>query len=168
MTRSVLLALALLVAPAFPAAAGDDVAEAPSCRYCGMDRRTFDATRMVVTWDDGSSVGTCSLHCAAVELALQIDKTPASIQVADLGTRGLVDAEKATWVVGGRKPGVMTRRGKWAFRDRAAAEAFAKENGGTLASFEEAMKAAYEDMYADTRMIREKRRAGRARASEPR
>jgi hypothetical protein len=131
-----------------------------------MDRQKFDATRMVVTWDDGSAVGTCSLHCAAVELALQIDKMPVSIQVADLGTRKLVDAEKATWVLGGRKPGVMTGRGKWAFEERSAAEAFARENGGTLAGFEEAMKAAYEDMYADSKMIREKRRARRAPPAE--
>jgi nitrous oxide reductase accessory protein NosL len=165
-TRHALLALALLAPVAPPATAGDDIADSPSCKYCGMDRQKFDASRMVVAWDDGSSVGTCSLHCAAVELALQIDKTPIAIKVADLGTKKLVDAESAAWVVGGQKQGVMTRRGKWAFADRAAAEAFAKENGGTLATFDEAMKAAYEDMYADTKMIREKRKAKRAQAAE--
>ena len=51
-------------------------------------------------------------------------------------------------------------RAKWAFADRAAAEAFAKEAGAGAAvvGFEEAMKAAYEDMYQDTKMIREKRK----------
>ncbi|MRR36998.1 NosL family protein, partial [bacterium] len=50
------------------------------------------------------------------------------------------------------------KRAKWAFESRADAEAFIKENGGKPASFDEAIKAAYEDMYADTKMIREKRK----------
>ena len=53
---------------------------------------------------------------------------------------------------------VMTKRAKWAFEKKDDAEAFIKENGGTLAAFDEAMKAAYEDMYTDTKMIREKRK----------
>ena len=51
----------------------------------------------------------------------------------------------------------MTKRAKWAFADKKGAEAFIKENGGKLAYFDDAMKATYEDMYADTKMIREKR-----------
>jgi nitrous oxide reductase accessory protein NosL len=108
-------------------------------------------------------MAACSLHCVAVDLAVEIDRTPVAIRVADMGTQQLVDAETAAWVVGGTRPGVMTRRGKWAFAGRAAAEAFAKENGGAVVSFEEAMKAAYEDMYQDTKAIREKRRAMRSK-----
>jgi nitrous oxide reductase accessory protein NosL len=144
-----------------------DTKEAPSCRYCGMDRAKFASSRMVVRYDDGTSVGTCSLHCTAVELANQIDKTPAAIQVADFATQALVDAEKAAWVLGGSKPGVMTKRAKWAFGDRAAADAFVKENGGTVVSFEEAVKAAYEDLYQDNKMIREKRKAMKAGKQAP-
>jgi copper chaperone NosL len=111
-----------------------------------------------VTYEDGLSIGTCSLHCTAIELALNIDKTPRSIEVADFKTKKLIDAEKAFWVIGGNKPGVMTKRAKWAFESKDDAEAFIKENGGKLASFDEAIKASYEDMYADTKMIREKRK----------
>jgi hypothetical protein len=39
--------------------------------------------------------------------------------------------------------------------------AFVKENGGTVTTFDEAMKAAYEDMYQDTKMVREKRKMKR-------
>jgi len=46
-----------------------------------------------------------------------------------------------------------------AFEKKADAEAFIQSNKGTLADFEAAIKAAYEDMYADTKMIREKRKA---------
>ena len=76
-----------------------------------------------------------------------------------MATQSLVDAETALWVLGGTKPGVMTRRGKWAFAEKAAAEAFVKENGGHVATFDDAIKAAYEDMYQDMKAIREKRKA---------
>lgn len=138
--------------------AQDDVAKQASCKYCGMDRKTFAHSRMLVTYEDGSSMGTCSLHCTAVELALNIDKTPKSIEVGDVKTKKLIDAEKAFWVIGGSKPGVMTKRAKWACESKADADAFIKENGGKPASFDEAIKAAYEDMYADTKMIRDKRK----------
>ena len=142
-----------------PVAAQEDVVQHPSCKFCGMDRGKFAQTRMLIRYEDGSSTGVCSLHCAAVELASNLDRTPAAIQVGDAGSRKLVDADKATWIVGGSRPGVMTVRGKWAFESREAAEAFQKENGGVLATFDEALKAAYEDMYADLAMIRAKRKA---------
>jgi nitrous oxide reductase accessory protein NosL len=51
----------------------------------------------------------------------------------------------------------MTKTAKWAFADKKDAEAFIKENGGKLATFDDAMKATYEDMYNGTKMIRERR-----------
>jgi copper chaperone NosL len=134
-----------------------DVQKAPSCTYCGMDRTKFAHSRMLVTYADGTEVGTCSLHCLAVDLAINIDKTPNVIEVGDYISKQLIDAEKAYWVVGGRKPGVMTQQGKWAFAKKVYAEKFIREYGGTLATFDEAMKAAYASMAADTKMLREKR-----------
>ena len=153
----VLAALILSLSAGF-CLAQDDVAKQASCKYCGMDRKTFAHSRMLVTYEDGSSMGTCSLHCTAVELALNIDKTPRSIEVGDFKTKKLIDAEKAFWVIGGSKTGVMTKRAKWAFENKADADAFIKENGGKPASFDEAIKASYEDMYTDTKMIRDKRK----------
>lgn len=140
-----------------------DVQTAPSCKYCGMDREKFAHSRVLIEYEDGSSVGLCSVHCAATELAVTLDKSPKSIQVADHGTKLLVDAEKATWVIGGSLPGVMTGRAKWAFADRKAAEAFVKASGGKLATFDAAMRATYEDMYQDTKAIRQKRKMMRAK-----
>lgn len=154
------LALVLVFAAA-SAAAGPDVDKHPSCAYCGMDRAKFAHSRVYLEYDDGSTFGACSLHCAAVDMAVHIDKAPVSIQVGDFGAKKLVNAESAAWVIGGGKPGVMTARAKWAFETKTAAEAFVKENGGTLAGFEEAVKAAYEDMYQDTKMIRDRRKAKR-------
>jgi nitrous oxide reductase accessory protein NosL len=139
----------------------EDIALHKQCRHCGMDRGSFDFSRMLIEYDDGTVSAVCSLHCAAIDLANNIDKTPKAIKVADLTGRQLNDAEKAFWVIGGKKPGVMTRIGKWAFEKKDDAESFMKTNQGKLASFDEAMKLAYEDMYADTKMIREKRKAKR-------
>jgi copper chaperone NosL len=147
--------LFLLTGVAF---AQDDIKKHPACTYCGMDREKFAHTRMLMEYDDGTTEGVCSLHCAAIDLAVHIEKTPKAILVADYNTKKLIDADKATWVIGGNKMGVMTKRGKWAFGNKEDAEKFKAENGGDIATFDQAMKTAYEDMYADTKMIREKRK----------
>ena len=116
---------------------------------------------MLVVYDDGTEVGACSLHCAAIDLAINIDKTPKMIYVGDFNTKKLIDAEQAFWVIGGNKPGVMTKRAKWAFEKKTDAEAFTTKEGGVMANFDEAIKASYEDIYADTKMIRERRKMKR-------
>jgi len=162
----VVAALVVVAAVALMGASAGDIQQSPTCKYCGMDREKYAHSRMLVEYEDGTSLGTCSVHCLAVELALAIDKTPKAIMVGDMGTKKLIDAEKATWVIGGNKPGVMTKRAKWAFENKADAEAFIKENTGVLASFDEAIKTSYEDMYQDTKMIREKRKMKKKAAME--
>ncbi len=158
-TFSVIFGLLFTSATLALAEADKDIQAHPSCKYCGMNRQMFAHSRMFIEYDDGTILGTCSVHCAATDLALHIDKTPVSIKVGDYFSKELIDAESAAWVIGGDKPGVMTKRAKWAFANKGEAEKFIKENGGKLATFDEVMKAAYEDMYDDTRMIREKRKA---------
>jgi hypothetical protein len=160
MIKSLAIALAALfwMSAAAIALAQMDVESHPDCSYCGMDRAKFAHSRVLIEYDDGSMLGACSLHCAAVDMAVHIDKVPVSIQVGDYQTKALIDAQKAVWVIGGDRMGVMTRRAKWAFGDEAAAKSFVQEHGGQVADFETAVKSAYEDMYQDTRMIREKRK----------
>ncbi len=159
----VLLAL-VLVCPVGTGAA-DDVKQVSSCKYCGMNREQYAHSRMFVDYDDGKHEGFCSIHCAGVDFAVSIDRAPKGIFVGDYKTKELIDAEKAFWVIGGSKPGVMTKRAKWAFKTNDDASAFVKENGGSVDTFEAAMKAAYEDMYQDTKMIRD-RRAMKRKAME--
>ena len=140
------------------ALAQEDINKIPTCKYCGMDRSKFAHSRVLLNYDNGTPVGTCSLHCAAIDLALNIDKTPDTILVGDYNTHNLIDATKAFWVIGGNQPGVMTKNAKWAFATKDDAEQFTKANGGHSATFDQAMKASYEDMYTDTKMIREKRK----------
>jgi copper chaperone NosL len=141
----------------------NDIALSPACPFCGMDREKFAFSRVFIQYDDGAVFGACSLHCAAIDMAVNIDKAPLRIWVGDYNTRELIDAEKAFWVIGGNKMGVMTKRAKWAFGTDVEAKRFVEEFGGELSSFEDAAKAAYEDMYQDTRMIRKKRKMKRMR-----
>src|SRR4030043_714032 len=158
--RLLILAMALLFLTGIFvfAQTQEDVQKYSSCKYCGMNRQQFAHSRMLIEYDDGSTVGTCSIHCVAVDLAINIDKTPKAILVGDYNSKAFIDAEKASWVIGGSKMGVMTKRAKWAFEKKEDAEKFIKENGGEAATFDVAMKAGYEDMYEDTKMIRERRK----------
>ena len=158
MKKILLFALLFFAASTLAAFAQEDIKQTPNCKYCGMDRQMFSHSRLHVVYDDGSFIGTCSLHCAALDMGLTMDKTPKAIMVADYGTKKLIDAEKAVWVTGGSVQGVMTKNAKWAFENKADAEKFIKQNGGTLATFDQAIKQAYEEMYQDTKMIREKRK----------
>jgi copper chaperone NosL len=158
MMCGILLAVCFILTPfVVLAQTAADIQKHPDCKYCGMDRQKFAQSRMLITYDDGSEFGACSIHCAAINLALNIAKTPTLIQVGDYNTKNLIDAEKATWVIGGNKPGVMTKNAKWAFEKPADAEAFIKENQGEKSTFDEAMKVTFADMYNDCKMIRAKR-----------
>jgi nitrous oxide reductase accessory protein NosL len=81
-----------------------------------------------------------------------------SISVGDFNTKKQINAEKASWVIGGDLPGVMTARAKWAFETREAADAFITKYGGRPATFEQVLEAAFDDMLNDTLMIRKKRK----------
>ena len=151
----------LLAAPVVSAPLSTDVQQSPVCRHCGMDRGKFNYSRMLIEYEDGSKVATCSLHCTAVELANTIDRIPVMVSVADYDSKALIDADNAVWVMGGGKKGVMTGQAKWAFASKESAERFINANGGKIVSFDEAIKAAYDDMYQDTKMIRELRKMKR-------
>ncbi|QXE91403.1 nitrous oxide reductase accessory protein NosL [Geomonas subterranea] len=123
----------------------DDIASRRFCENCGMDRQEFGYARMLVRFADGSQVGTCSLHCAVVELEKRKRQKLQAILVADRDSRELIDAAEATWVMGGSKRGVMTRRPKWAFARKSAAEEFVKQHGGTLLDWQSAYRAGQAD-----------------------
>ncbi|MFC2968561.1 nitrous oxide reductase accessory protein NosL [Acidimangrovimonas pyrenivorans] len=141
----------------------------PRCPYCGMMRKMFSQTRHLIVYDDDTVDGTCSLHCAAISLALNMDRGPRTIYAGDAGAEGkvkpLADTAAMTYVVDPEKPGTMTKTSKWAYTDRAKAEAAA---GGKalLVSFDDALVAAYADMARDTINIRKRRAERRARAGD--
>jgi len=137
------------------------LADENGCHYCCMKKAMFGHSWVTVEHDDGSVVGVCSVHCAAVDMALNIDKPAKKITVGDYNSKKQVDADTAFWVIGGKKMGVMTTRAKWAFESKEPADEFMKQYGGRPAIFEEVMKATFEDMYEDTLMIQKKRKMKR-------
>jgi copper chaperone NosL len=137
--------------------AQSDIHNYPSCPLCGMHRHEFAQSRMLLQYDDGSALGTCSIHCAAMELVLNRIKIVMEFSAADYNTKKLIDAKKASWVIGGSRAGVMTSRAKWAFEKRSEAEGFARKYGGKISAFDDVMKATFQDMYEDIKLIRQKR-----------
>lgn len=158
----------LLLCPSFPAlAVGNDIEQHPACAHCGMDRGKFASSRMLLGSATGQETGLCSLNCAAVTLATSDDPWPKTILVAEYDNKSLIAAESAVWIVGGNKSAVMSRRAKWAFADRAGAEAFVSAHGGSLSDFETVLDYAYEDMGADVKMMRERRSLKRQPSQQP-
>ena len=51
----------------------EDIKKHPNCKYCGMDREKFNYSRMLTTYGDDSEFASCSLHCAAIDLAVSSD-----------------------------------------------------------------------------------------------
>lgn len=153
----------------------DELQKYPRCRYCGMERAKFSHTRHLLVYDDDSVEGTCSIHCAAISLSLNLDRGPKAIYVGDAGAadeiKPLVLADKASYVIDASKPGTMTKVSKFAYADKAKAEAAAKAEasakaGAKLATFDEALKAAYLDMADDTMMVRKRRGEMRKKMGE--
>jgi nitrous oxide reductase accessory protein NosL len=137
-----MLLLAVCCFSGSAALAEDDVKAIPSCESCGMNRDRFGSSRMLIEFTDGSKAGTCSIRCAVELLCESTGKSVASIKVADYNSRDLIEADKAFWVVGGDRPGVMTRTPKWAFAREADAKAFIQKHGGEMATYAAAKKAA--------------------------
>ena len=138
----VFVGLTFVVASAW----GAEKVESPkSCVQCGMDREFFAYSRMLIRYADGTTAGVCSMNCAVTEMKQNKGKQVASLMVADYAGKALMDARSATWVTGGKKPGVMTPLPKWAFAKREEAQSFVRENGGTITTFDEALSLALKE-----------------------
>ena len=139
----------------------NELSKYPKCPYCGMDRKQYHHSRHLVHYQDDLVDATCSLHCAALSLAINLDRGPKAIYAADFGAKDdlkpLVAVEAATYLIGSKLPGVMTKQSKVAFAAKTAAEAAKAEHGGELGDFDAALRAAYQSMAGDTMMIRKKR-----------
>lgn len=152
-----------------PRAVDGDLEKYPKCPYCGMDRKQFHHSRMLVQYSDDLPDATCSLHCAAISLAINIDREPKAIYVADNAAPGevkpLIEADKATFLVGSSVKGVMTKVSKVAYASAAAAKAAQTASGGELADFDKALLAAYTSMSQDVATIRKMREERRKKAA---
>jgi copper chaperone NosL len=88
----------------------------PKCPYCGMDRAQYHHARHLVHYADDLVDGTCSIHCLAISLAINLDREPKAIYAAGqrqpAAVKPLINVDQATYLIGGKAPGVMTMRSK--------------------------------------------------------
>jgi nitrous oxide reductase accessory protein NosL len=147
----------------------NDIEKYPKCPYCGMDRRYNHRARMLIHYGNDVPDPLCSIHCAAISLALNLTLDPKAIYVGDNAVesdpRPLVEVGQATFLVGSDLPGVMTRNSKVAYGSAAAARAAQKEHGGQLADFRQTLRIAFTDLAEDVEMIRQGREERRKRAA---
>jgi copper chaperone NosL len=145
--------------PKDPTPLTDELTKYQKCPYCGMDRKEYHFSRHLIHYSDDLVDGTCSIHCAAISLSLNLDRMPKAIYAPDNGSgeavKPLTNAEAATYVIGGDHRGVMTKKPKTSFASKVAAEA--ARGTGELADFNKALMATYMGMAEDTMMIRMKR-----------
>lgn len=136
----------------------------PKCPYCGMDRNKWQHSRHLVHYDDDLVDGTCSIHCLANSLSLNLDRGPKAIYAADFGSeediKPLVEVDNASYLIGSDLKGTMAKQSKMAFASADAAKAAKEQHGGELGSFDDALRVTYLNMQSDIVMIR-KRRAER-------
>lgn len=154
----------------------DDTRKFPRCRYCGMERAKFTHSRHLIHYEDDAVDGTCSLHCAAIGLSLNMDRGPKAIWVGDAGAEAdlkpLVLVDTAFYVIDPSKPGVMTKVSNFAYAEKAkavaaaGAEASAKA-GAEVVDFNTALRRAYLVMADDTIMLRTRRSETRKKAAMP-
>ena len=140
----------------------------PKCPYCGMDRKQYHYSRHLIHYSDDLVDGTCSIHCAAISLSLNLDRVPKAINAPDNGSgeaiKPLTNAETAFYVIGGDHKPVMSKTPKTAFAAKLAAEA--AKGSGEIVDFDRALMLSYMSMAEDTKMIRMRREEKRRAAAQ--
>ncbi|PTD96162.1 nitrous oxide reductase accessory protein NosL [Pseudothauera lacus] len=144
----------------------------PKCPYCGMDRREHHRTRMLVHYSDDLADGVCSIHCLAISLSLNIDRSPKAIWGPDYAAaaepRPLLEVDTLHYLIGADLPHAMTARSKHSFATQDGLARIQAAHGGTPSNFQGALEATYLDMAKDVERIRARRAERRRRAMEGR
>ena len=156
--------------PADAAPLVDELDKYPHCPYCGMNRREHHRTRMLVHYSDDLADGVCSIHCLAISLCLNIDRSPKNIWGPDYGStaepRSLQPVDDLVYLIGADLKHAMTRRSKHSFASPGIAREFQDRHGGELGNFSDALRETHLDMAADVDMVRRNRAERRRRAQE--
>ncbi|WP_321311873.1 nitrous oxide reductase accessory protein NosL [Halarcobacter sp.] len=105
------------------------------CPICGMTLPMFYKTNHAAKAGD-THKQYCSIHCMVEDIELNGAKLT-DMSVVDNKSLKFISVKDAFYVVGSSKPGTMTMTSKYAFKDKADALAFQKENGGEIKSFDE-------------------------------
>lgn len=121
-----------------------DTKEKRYCVMCGMDLvRFYKTSHAASNKENTKKFQYCSIHCLQKHLgegmALRAPK------VVDLKSLKFISMAKATYVVGSKKRGTMSRVSKYAFLNEKDAKKFQEENGGELMDYKGALSKAKED-----------------------
>ena len=148
----------------------NDIEKYPKCPYCGMDRKEHNKTRMLVQYADDLADGTCSIHCLALSLSLNIDHQPKNIWGPDFAAtaepRPLLPVDQLIYLIGADLKHAMTKKSKHSFASVALAKEFQGKHGGTLGNFNDALRESYLGMSEDVAQIRKNREERRRRAQQ--
>jgi len=126
------------------------------CPLCSMNLKMFWKTSHWLTFSEGTRTGYCSIHCASKvyqDRATDIDRW----EVADYDTKKLIDAYNAHFLIGSDLPGTMTPVSKLAFASLDVSHRYQKEHGGTIGTFDDALKRTLEGRGEDMAMIKKKK-----------
>lgn len=100
-----------------------------------MDLSKYQRTQYEIRWTDGSVMKTCGVQCGLTQQLLHRNRFESSV-AKDYNTGNLFDAPTGYYVFGSEVVADMAP-GFIAFQRRADAEAFQKESGGQIMTFNE-------------------------------
>ena len=123
------------------------------CPRCGMTLPMFYKTNHAAHVD-GKSEQYCSIHCLAETMGNGGKVT--DLKVVDNTTLKFIDATSASYVFGSSKAGTMSMTSKYAFANKADAEAFVKEFGGKIMNFEDTLASVKSTLEKETAMVHKK------------
>jgi len=127
------------------------------CPNCGMYLPKYYKTNHAAQLDDGRVIQYCSIYCLVEQFEVtefrgQKDRLK-QVMVVDVPSLKFIDAKTAYYVIGSDKPGTMSMNSKYAFKFKEDADKFAKDNGGKVASYDEAYAEALKDFAKDTAFV---------------
>lgn len=125
-----------------------DLRSHPACQTCGASRKACDHGRIVVEFVDGTKRADCGLHCLAENLVTQPGRTPKRFLVADYGSKRLIAADRAQWVIYDNRSQCRGSTASMAFSDPDDADRFIARYGGKLTDFDGVLKIAYAEAAA--------------------
>jgi len=123
------------------------------CPSCGMNLPMFYKTNHAADVE-GKTEQFCSIHCLAE--TMKSGKKVSNIRVVDNASLKFMDANTAWYVVGSNKPGTMSAVSKYAFANKADAQAFAQANGGKVMDFKSTLALVEQGLDKESSMIHQK------------
>ncbi|MDD2697764.1 MAG: nitrous oxide reductase accessory protein NosL [Arcobacteraceae bacterium] len=124
------------------------------CSVCGMTLHNFYKTNFAAN-ANGNEKQYCSIVCF-VEDEMVNNQKMKNIRVIDNSTLKMIDAFKASFVVGSNKPATMSSTSIYGFGTSEAAKQFANENGGDVKTFGEVYKMVKSTQAKDMAATRER------------